>query len=138
MSTITFKGGAKSGFTTESENIIQIVIIDVQDLQKHYGGLLADEIRIGGAHVSVYRKKFNDCNDIIGLLEGLKEPSGPLTPDAIESMIKLHHAELAIEAGELSTAEIDAHPITKKIVELEAMIAPERVDKIYAGFLMAA
>jgi hypothetical protein len=68
MSTIKFNNGVNA----EAENIREIVIMDVQDLQKHYAQLFAAEIEAGGANASVYGKMFNDCNAIIDLLAGLK------------------------------------------------------------------
>ena len=137
----------KSGVTVEVENIRNIIIIDVQDLQKHYGQLLANEIKTGGASVSFYTKKFNSCNQIIALLEGLKEAKsepvlmqvGEFTPDQIETLIKQYHTLLSIEVIKhgLTTEQIDKHHITKKIVELESILSKEHVNKIYADFLAA-
>jgi hypothetical protein len=129
MSTIKFK----SGITVEAENIRRIVVEDVRDLQLHYGNLLAAEIESQGANASVYGKMFNDCNAILGLLENLEERPAIDDVKAIETKIIDYHSELAVEVfnKQLSTEAIDAHPITQKIVELEAMLDDDRVDALY-------
>lgn len=137
----------KSGVSVEVENIRQILVIDVQDLQRHYGQLLAREIEGNGPKIKFLTKKFDSCSEIIGLLEDLKEVKteqvlmkvSEFTADQIEELIKDNHKLLSLEVAkyDLTNKQIDGHPITKKILELEAAISKERVDKIYADFLAA-